>query len=83
MKKALFLCALAALISLVASAFNVVRLAPTPSGAFSPGGSGKVANVTVFAPTNGTVSLKSVYESALFTNTVKIFSASVTNPQTL
>ena len=79
MKKALLLSAFVALFSLVASAFNVVRLAPTPSGAFSLGGGGKVANVTVFAPTNGTCSLKSVYESALFTNAVEISSASVTN----
>lgn len=59
--------ALAAVVT-ACCAFRVVELSPTPEGAFAPGGGGKLVAVEAFAPTNGTVSLKRVWATDLYTN---------------
>lgn len=51
-------------------AFRVIEL-PT-SGTFAPGEGGRLVAVEVFAPTNGTVSLKRVWSSAVYTNAIEI-----------
>ncbi len=61
-----------AIVALAAAAFNVVQLSPADGKSFTPGLDGRLAAVEVFAPTNGSVSLKRVWSADVYTNAVEI-----------
>ena len=61
MKK--FLALFFALAAFAVAAFSVIDVAPTPRGQFAYNGpGGKLVAVEVFAPTNGTVNLKTAFK---------------------
>ena len=71
MKK--FLALTFALAAFAVAAFSVIDVVPTPRGQFAYNGpGGKLVAVEVFAPTNGTVDLKSMWSAAVYTNAVSI-----------
>ena len=73
MKKRISLVLTLAAAALTAAAFHVAQFAPVRDVPFSLGTEGgKVTAVEVFAPTNGSVALSSIYTADLFTNAVQI-----------
>ena len=72
---------IAAVLSLAAFASTVTQFRPLAAGEFESGAvGGKLVAVQVFSPVaSGTVSLKSIYEAAVFTNAVQIETVTATN----
>ena len=71
----------AAVLSLAAFASTVTQFRPLAAGEFESGAvGGKLVAIQVFSPVaSGTVSLKSIYEAAVFTNAVQIETFTATN----
>ena len=62
---------LAAVAALMVAAYNVAQFSPEDGGEFRVGNvGGKLVAVEAFAPTNGTVELKRVWASDVYTNAV-------------
>lgn len=64
--------AVLAAVVLACCAFRVVEFRPTPVGPFVLDEGGRCAAVEVFAPTNGSVSLKRVWTSGVYTNAIVV-----------